>query len=204
MNRQRITLAVSVLVFGTWMLVHREALPQNDGGAQPVNEKYDPPDKVQIAFVDVASVFKRSTRFKNQMEEMKKKVETSEAFIKTQQKRIAEMPAQTPGGAPVESPVADNAAKLTGLLNDAIMMQKKEFLEEEDAIYFEILQEINRQIEHCAKLHGIQAVFRVSTMPVNPKDRADIFRSIEKPIFYFDHRLDITEEVLAGVNSELP
>ena len=38
MNRQRIALAVSVLVFGTWMLVHREALPQNDGGAQPVNE----------------------------------------------------------------------------------------------------------------------------------------------------------------------
>ena len=138
---------------------------------------------------------------------MKKEGRTSEAFIKTQQKRIVEMPAETPGrysGRIAGDHPIKRRNELTGLLNDAIMMQKKEFLEEEDAIYFEILQEINRQTEHCAKLHGIQVVFRVSTMPVNPKDRADIFRSIKKPIFYFDHRLNITEEVLAGVNSAAP
>ena len=47
-------------------------------------------------------------------------------------------------------------------------------MQEEGAIYYELLQMINKEIERCADRHGIQVVIRVSNEPVDPKDRNDI------------------------------
>jgi hypothetical protein len=77
-------------------------------------------------------------------------------------------------------------------------------MEAESTIYYELSKRIDQEVERCANRHGVQVVLRVSTEPVDPKDRNDVLRGINKSICYFDPRLNITEEVLAGLNKSNP
>jgi hypothetical protein len=52
---------------GSWLLARGDAPTQTN--------EYEAPDRPRVAFIDIAQIFKRSTAFKTQMEEMKKKVE---------------------------------------------------------------------------------------------------------------------------------
>lgn len=77
-------------------------------------------------------------------------------------------------------------------------------MREEGKIYFDLLQEIEHQIDQCAKRHNIDLVFRINSEPIDPNDRNDILRGINKGVRCFNHSLDITDEVLAGLNKEAP
>jgi Sec-independent protein translocase protein TatA len=69
MNRPSICIVASAIVAAACLLAHGEGQTQND--------EYEAPDKLPVAFVDVAQIFKRSTFFKSQMDELKKKADAA-------------------------------------------------------------------------------------------------------------------------------
>ncbi len=196
MNRRLICIAALTVGACSWLLAR--------GDAPTPNDEYEAPDRLRVAFVDVSRLFKNSTAFRAQMDEMKKKVEAAEEQVKEQQKRISELHATPQPDAPVQLPSEKNVDQLNSLLKEAVSAQREKFMKEEGVIYYDLSQKVDQEIERCAERHGIHVVFRVATDPVDPKDRADILRGINKQICYFDRHLDITDEVLAGLNKNAP
>jgi Skp family chaperone for outer membrane proteins len=196
MNRPRICFTAVAFFTAVCLLAHGENPTHND--------EYQAPDRLRVAVVDIAQVWKQSTELKAQLAEVKKKVEAAEGQVKEQQKRISELqtPRQTDGA--IVPPSEKSVEQLNSLLNQAIGAQREQLMQEEGTIYYELLQKIDKAIEHCVNRHGIQMVFKVNTDPVDPKDRNDVLRGINKSICYFDPRLDITEEVLADLNKSNP
>lgn len=112
MNRRMICIAALTIRTSSWLM----AL----GDAPTATNDYQPPDRLRVACVDMAQIFKESTRFKSQMEEMKKKVDAAEEFVKKQQDRIKNVLPKDSDSAPVRSPVDENSAKLLELFNNGI------------------------------------------------------------------------------------
>jgi Skp family chaperone for outer membrane proteins len=156
-----------------------------------------------LAVVDVAYIFKNHARFKQQMEAMKGKVDAAEAELKRDQedyKRMAEQLKQYQPGSPDYKKTEDDMLKKQGELNLKVSLQKKDFMEAEGRIYFNVSREIDDAVKQLAAKNNITLVLRFNGDPVDPVDRNDILRGINKPIVYYDPRMDITPYVLQDLN----
>jgi ornithine carbamoyltransferase len=71
---------------------------------------------------------------------------------------------------------------------------------QEHALYLDMLERMKQEIVRCCERHNIQMVYRVNKEPLNETDPNDILRVINLPIPYFHPDLDITDEVVAGLN----
>jgi NAD+--asparagine ADP-ribosyltransferase len=149
------------------------------------SSQYQPPEQLRIAFVDIAALFKKHTRFRAKMDELKRRVDAEAKEVNGEDKII------------------DNQEQ-KNKLDEKIKIQKEQFEREEGVIYFDTIESINREIRRCCKQHRIQVAIRFSGEPIDPTNREDILRSINRAITYFDPSLDITDEVLAGVNANDP
>jgi len=162
----------------------------------------------KIAVVDVSVVFKQNAKFNAQMEDFKKRVEAAEAGLK---KRFEELQAQAgvlKDMAPAhkeyrerENALARGKADLQ--INTAQI--KKDFLEQEGHVYFDVYRELDLAVKQVAERNGIALVLRYASDPVDdPKDRNEILRGINKPIVYVHPSLDITPSVMQVLNGGVP
>ena len=156
-----------------------------------------------IAVVDVAYIFKNHVRFKQQMEEMKSRVETAEADVKKDQesiKRKAEELKTFNPGTPNYKQVENDLIKMQGDLQLKVSLQKKDFMEQEGRVYFNVSREIDDAVKQLATKNGIVMVLRFNGDPVDGNNRDEILRGINKAIVYNDPRMDITPYVLQDLN----
>ncbi len=156
-----------------------------------------------LAVVDVAYIFKNHARFKQQMEAMKAKVDAAEQELKRDQedyKRLADQLKNYQPGSPDYKKTEDDMLKKQGDLNLKVSLQKKDFMEQEGRIYFNVSREIDDAVKQIATKNNIGLVLRFNGDPVDPVDRNDILRGINKPIVYYDPRMDITPYVLQDLN----
>ena len=153
--------------------------------------------------VDVAYIFKNHVRFKQQMEEMKSRVETAEADVKKDQesiKRKAEELKTFNPGTPNYKQVENDLIKMQGDLQLKVSLQKKDFMEQEGRVYFNVSREIDDAVKQLATKNGIVMVLRFNGDPVDGNNRDEILRGINKAIVYNDPRMDITPYVLQDLN----
>ncbi|HEY2761936.1 MAG TPA: OmpH family outer membrane protein, partial [Pirellulales bacterium] len=156
-----------------------------------------------IAVVDVAFIFKNYLKFKNQMDQMKQKVEAAENDVKRDQEEYKHLMDQlkqlSPGTEGYKKLEADMLKK-QGDVNLKVSLQKKDFMEQEGRIYFNVSREIDDAVKQIATKNNIVLVLRFNGDPVDPVDRNDILRGINKPIVFYDPRMDITPYVLQDLN----
>jgi Skp family chaperone for outer membrane proteins len=156
-----------------------------------------------VAVVDVAYIFKKHARFLQQMDMMKQKVETAEKELQRDQedlKRMSEQLKTFAPGSPDYKKLEADMLKKQGDLNLNVSLQKKDFMEQEGKIYFNVSREIDDAVKQLATKNNIVLVLRFNGDPVDPVDRNDILRGINKPIVYYDPRMDITPYVLQDLN----
>jgi Skp family chaperone for outer membrane proteins len=175
-------------------------IPQNPGMA-PAGGAHLGVDG--LAVVDVAYIFKNHARFKQQMEAMKAKVDAAEAELKRDQedyKHMADQLKNYQPGSPDYKKTEDDMLKKQGELNLKVSLQKKDFMEQEGRVYFNVSREIDDAVKQLATKNNIVLVLRFNGDPVDPVDRNDILRGINKPIVFYDPRMDITPYVLQDLN----
>jgi Skp family chaperone for outer membrane proteins len=156
-----------------------------------------------LAVVDVAYIFKNHARFKQQMEAMKQKVDAAELELKRDQdeyKHMADQLKTLNPGSPDYKKLESDMLKKQGDLNLKVQMQKQDFMEQEGHVYFNVSREIDDAVKQLAAKNNIVMVLRFNGDPVDPADRNDILRGINKPIVYYDPRMDITPYVLQDLN----
>ena len=162
-----------------------------------------------IAVVDTAYIFKHHARFDQEMKALKARVEAAENDLKRDGEEIKKMQDQLKTydqqktfnpGSPEYKKLEEAILKKTGDFNLKRSLQGKDFMEQEGKLYYKVSLEIDDAVKLIATRNNITLVLKFNGDDVDPNDRNDILRNINKPIVYFDKSMDVTPFVLQELN----
>jgi Skp family chaperone for outer membrane proteins len=157
-----------------------------------------------IAVVDVSVIFKKHVRFLAMIEKFKKDVQAAEAKLKTEYEQIKALQEQLKGltpGSPDYKQMEQRIAHSGADWQVKQQTQKKDLMEYEGRIYFQVYRELDDSVKRFAQKNGIALVLRYASDPVDdPNDRNEIVRGINKSVVYVDPALDITDWILQDLN----
>jgi Skp family chaperone for outer membrane proteins len=176
------------------------AVAQNPSGGRPPQAA----GGSRLALLDVSRIFKAHTRFKLQMEEMKRDVQAAENKVRAERDEINKMGTEilptfqkgTQQYQEMEEQLANRQAKLAV----DVQRQKNDFLQREAMIYNNVYQEIWQETDYFCRANGIDMVFRFNGEPVDVQRPDSVLTYINKPVVWYDPGLDITEAIMRGVN----
>lgn len=152
--------------------------------------------------VDVTYIFKHYQRFTTSMESMKKEMEGADGQLKSERDTIAEKERareQYNPGAPEFKQVDEEIARLKAEFQLKAGKIRRDFLEKEAQVYYQTYQEVSNAVQYYAQQHNIGLVLRFNGDAIDPNNREDILRAINKPVV-FQNNVDITPDVLALLN----
>jgi Skp family chaperone for outer membrane proteins len=182
------------------------AAPQAQPGAPAAARPTGVPSQIGIngmAVVDVAYIFKNHARFKQQMDGMKAKVDAAEEQVKKAQmdmKAMVEQIKTYQPGTPEYKRIEADLTKKQADLQVQVNLQKKDFMEQEGKIYYNVSLEVEDAVKRLATKSNIALVLRFNGDQVDASNRDDILRNINKPIVFYDPRMDITPYILQDLN----
>jgi Skp family chaperone for outer membrane proteins len=177
----------------------------SDAAAQsPVRPAVRPPTAPpSIALLDIAQIFRRHARLKAGMDDMKRRVEAAETWVKQERDtivKLADRLRQFHPGSPeyksLEEEITDRRSKLTLKVN----RQKRDFLQEESRIYFNVYQEIQQEVNYYCAANGVALVLRFSRETPDGERPDTVLAYINKPVVTYAKDLDITDRILHQLN----
>jgi Skp family chaperone for outer membrane proteins len=157
----------------------------------------------KIALLDVSRVFKEHARFKSRMEEMKAEVNRAEAWAKSERERINKLNeelTQLRKGTQDYQVKEEQLAKAQADLAVQIQMQKNKFLQNEAKIYYDVYLEIWKATDYICQTYRFDMVLRFNSENVDVDRPDSVLTFINKPVVWYDRRLDITGMVLTELN----
>jgi Skp family chaperone for outer membrane proteins len=182
--------ALSVVGFAS------SAQAQNPAGANA--------SKHGFAVVDISYIFKKHDRFRTTMESMKKEMESTEAELKADRDKIAQLEERRNtynAGAAEYKQLDEELARQMAEFNLKMTRLRKSFLEREAEIYYRTYLEVNDAVKYYATQHNIGIVIRFNGEPVDPNNREGVLREINKPVV-FQNQIDITPDILVLLNRD--
>jgi Skp family chaperone for outer membrane proteins len=194
-----LAVAAALTTFG--LLEAQQPAPVAANGLNPAGTNAS---KYNIAVVDISYIFKKHERFKAEMEQMKKQMETIENDLKADREKIAQQEQQRNqfnSGSAEYKKMDEDIARQMAEFNLKMGKLRKEFLEKEAKVYYDTYLQIVEAVKYYAKRQGIGLVLRFNGEPVDPNRRDDVLREINKPVVVQD-QIDITPDVLALINRD--
>jgi Skp family chaperone for outer membrane proteins len=187
---------VAAAVVGIGSLVNPAKAPAQGQPGRPAGHN--------IAVVDVSIIFKKHARFQQMVEKFKKDVQAAEGTLKKEYDLIKGLQEQLKGltpGSPTFKEMEQRIAHSGADLQIKQATQKKDLMEYEGRIYYQVYRELDDSVKRFAQKNGIALVLRYASDPVdNPIDRNEIVRGINKSVVYVDPSLDITDWILQDLN----
>jgi Skp family chaperone for outer membrane proteins len=168
--------------------------------AQPPRAAAAPPT---IAVIDIAKVFKGHLRFNAMMGDIKKDIENFDAYVKnesTKLKAMGETLAQYKSGSLEYKQKEEEAAKLTSELQVKVGLKKKELLEQEARVYFQVYRELEQKVAVFSQQYGISLVLRFNSEDMKEEDRNSVLQGVNRAVVYYNPQYDITNYVLTELN----
>jgi len=156
-----------------------------------------------VAVIDIAYIFKNHVRFNKQMNDMKGDIEAFDASIRTDQQNFAKkreaLQTFNPSS-PEYKKAEEELARMKSDLDIKVAVKRREFLELEAKVYYNIYREIEDSVAMFAQRNRIGLVLRYTGDEMKPDDRASVQQGVAKPVVYQD-RLDITQHILNQLNA---
>ncbi len=151
-----------------------------------------------VAVVDIGYLFKNHVRFKQAMDGVKADVEASdEQFrtrakdVETRVKRLATYKSDSTEYKTLEA----ETARLQAQIQADMTLKRKEFLYKEASVYYEIYNEIQKEVKAFADNHGIGLVLRFSADEIDSSDRTSVLQGVNRAVVY-QRNLNITYDIL--------
>jgi Skp family chaperone for outer membrane proteins len=154
------------------------------------------------AVVDVTYIFKNYAKFNSQMEGMKSAMEAADSQLKSDRDTVAgkeQMREQYNPGSPEFKTVDEEIARLKAEFQLKAGKIRRDFMEREAQVYYSTYMEVSNAVQYYAQQHNIGMVLRFNGDSIDPNNREDILRAINKPVV-FQNNVDITPDVLALLN----
>lgn len=178
------------------------AFAQTQPMTQPTSQSVRP----QIAVIDIGRVFKEHPRFIDEMARLKTRVETEDAKMKARADRLQAMADELKSlrsGAQEYKDKEKLIASERAQMQIDIQVQRKEFLQQEAAIYKEIYEGVKIEVANYASQLGLAAVIRYTSQP--PEIDQDlpnaVLAEIQRDLVWFAPQLDITNQILASLKA---
>jgi Skp family chaperone for outer membrane proteins len=150
-----------------------------------------------VAVLDVAKVFKDNQEFTSKMEAIKAEADTLKAQITKQQEAIksrAQGLAQYEVGTPERNNLEAQLEQDQAALRTKARQAETTLLNREAQIYFDTYKKMQTIIESLAGQHGISLVLRFDSEQIDPTNRAEVIKGVNRAVVYH-RRLDLTTMV---------
>jgi len=182
------------------------ALSIDNATAQPPGQQ--PQTLVgQTVLLDVNAVFKAHVRFKQMMEDMQRDVEQAETDVKQEKEKIRQLGETLQQYHPGTQEYVQFDTELTKRQSDLavkVQMRKKQFIQQEDKIYYGVYQEVMAAVEDFAGQTGIALVLRFNRDPANADNPDNVLREINKNVVWSPRGRDVTDYIIQKVNAGAP
>lgn len=162
-----------------------------------------PAGGTSVAVIDVAYIFKNHARFNQSMTDMKRDIEGFDAQMQEESKKLQQKQEKMTSFAPTSNEFKKLDEELAHLKSDfqiRVQAKKREFLEQEAKVYYNIYREVEDAVAVFAQRHGIRLVLRFTGDEMKADDRSSVLQGVNKPVVYQDH-LDITLDILSKLNA---
>lgn len=156
------------------------------------------------AVLDISYIFKKHDRFRATMESMKKEMESTEAELKADRDKIAQLEERRNtynAGSAEYKQLDEELARQMAEFNLKMTRLRKSFLEREAKVYYQTYLEVADAVKYYAMQNNIGLVIRFNGEPVDPNRREDVLREINKPVV-FQNQIDITPDILVLLNRD--
>jgi Skp family chaperone for outer membrane proteins len=156
-----------------------------------------------VAVLDVARVFKENPEFDTSMKSIRQEADGLKAQITQQQETIKAEAQQLgqyePGSAERNQMEATLEQKQTALRTRA-RQAEADLLNREAGVYFATYTQMQSVVGEIAGQHGISLVLRFDSQEVDPTNRAEVIKGVNRPVV-FHRRLDLTNMVIQNMGS---
>lgn len=154
-----------------------------------------------VVVLDVAKVFKANADFDNKMKLIKADAEQYQASFKAEQEKL-QLDAQQLQGMEANSDQrfqleAQLEQRSTALKTKA-RQAETELLTKEAQAYYETYQKMQQIVASMAEQHGIVMVLRFDSEEIDPTNRGDVIKGVNRAVVYHK-QLDITQEVIRAM-----
>ena len=152
--------------------------------------------------IDVSKIFKEHTRFKKMLDDMKRDVQAAENELKADRDKVKaeiEKLKQYAQGSPTYKQQEERVATMQSQLQVKVNLQKRDFMEKEAKIYYQVYQEVQREVAYFAQRHGISLVLRFNGNAIDQNDRQSVLAGVNKAVV-FQNNIDITYDILDRLN----
>ncbi len=202
--RAALACLVSLFLLASHVLAQTHPLPPRSAPAAPAQTLRAGPDPVAV--VDITYIFKNHQRFKATMEGMKKELEQFDRYLRQQHQELGkqrEQLAQFKPGTPEYKNLEQRIAEAHAQLQVDTQLKRKEFLEREAKVYYQVYREVYQAVQEFADSHGISLVLRFNSEEMNPEDRQSVLEGINRGVVY-QRNLYIMYEILDRLNRTAP
>lgn len=161
----------------------------------------------QIVVIDIAKIFKKHHRFNQMMADIKKDIEDFDAHVKNETAKLKAMGEQLQAyraGSLEYKAKEEEAARLTSDLQVKVGLKKKELLESEARVYYNVYRELEQKVAVFAQQNRIMMVLRFNSDDMKEDDRNSVLQGVNRAVVYYHPQLDVTELVLFELNKNVP
>jgi len=156
-----------------------------------------------VAVVDIGYIFKNHARFKQMMEVMKQEVKASDEQFRARGKdiesRVQRLESYKTDGTDYNSTdykrLEAETARLHAQIQADMALKRKDFLQKEALVFYNIYQEIQREVKAFADNHGVGLVLHFSADEMDSSNRASVMQGVSRPVVY-QRNLNITYDIL--------
>jgi outer membrane protein len=159
--------------------------------------------KFPVAVLNVDKVFKlfaplqeRLAPLRQDAQDLEKTMQLKQVELETTQQKLQ----RTPAGSADFEKLQVQLARLQTELRLFVERERRNLAKKEAEIYVALFQEMEEEVKKIAKARGIKLVVRQNAG--SPKDERveEVLKWLNRPVI-FDDGVDITDEVLAALNS---
>jgi Skp family chaperone for outer membrane proteins len=154
-----------------------------------------------VVVLDVAKVFKANADFDTKMKLIKADAEKYQASFKAEQEKLQLDAQQLQGMEASSEPRFQLEAQLeqrSTALKTKARQAETELLIKEAQAYYETYQKMQSVVGSLAEQHGIVMVLRFDSEEIDPSNRGDVIKGVNRAVVYHK-QLDITQEVIRAM-----
>ncbi|MGE0609743.1 MAG: OmpH family outer membrane protein [Pirellulales bacterium] len=159
-----------------------------------------------VALLDLGYIFKNHAGFNAAMERMRGDVQAAETKIRNDRDALVALVGDLRAekefkkGTKEYNQLEQDLTRREADIQIEMNVKKKEFMERESRIYYNVYKEVMAAVsDHCQR-NGILVVMRFAGDPVDPTDPQSILKDINKQVLHWDPSIDITPHVLRRVS----
>jgi len=160
----------------------------------------------QIAVIDLRYVFDNHQRYKQQVQQLRQRVQAAEAELNKQRQRIRQLIRER------DKYKVDSAqykqldaeiAQLRAQVEAQFRLQQKDFLRQEARIQMQVYNEIQAEVQAFAQRNRLVIVIQFNGR--KPKDNTppEVVRYVNRLVVYHHPGIDITQQIVQSLNARV-